>query len=119
MAEITRRRSGELVRGVFQILLSNPDGLQAKEVLSRLQTAVPPTEFEKTMYAERPNVRRYEKIVRFSTIGPVKAGWLTKKSWGRNQKYVHSNLPPPVFRIFRFVWDHLFEDDCWGRSFDE
>src|SRR5262245_36839274 len=77
MAQINRRR-GELARGVFQILLSHPDGLPAKEVLARLQGAVPPTEFEKTMYPERPNVRRYEKIVRFSTIGPVKAGWLTK-----------------------------------------
>jgi restriction system protein len=39
---------------------------------------VPPTEFEKTTYPRRPDVRRYEKIVRFSTIGPVKAGWLVK-----------------------------------------
>ncbi|HXF48219.1 MAG TPA: restriction endonuclease [Verrucomicrobiae bacterium] len=78
MAEITRRRKGELVRGVFQILLSHPDGLPVKEVLSRLESDVPPMEFERTTYPERPNVRRYERIVRFSTIGPVKAGWLIK-----------------------------------------
>lgn len=78
MAEITRQRTGELMRGVFAILLKHEDGLPAKEVLARLATQVPPTEFEQSCYANRPNERRYEKIVRFSTIGPVKAGWLTK-----------------------------------------
>lgn len=83
MAEITRRRSGELVRGVFQILLQQPDGIRAKEVLRRLEELVPPTEFEVSTYPNRPNVRRYEKIVRFSTITVVKAGWLVKNkgSW--------------------------------------
>jgi restriction system protein len=78
VAEITRRRAGELVRGVFQILLSNPEGLPARQVLDQLQTVVPPTDFEKSTYPSRPNVRRYEKIVRFSTITAVKAGWLAK-----------------------------------------
>jgi restriction system protein len=67
-----------LVRGVFRLLLSHPEGLPAKAVLEKLVDIVPPTEFEKTTYPRRPDVRRYEKIVRFSTIGPVKAGWLVK-----------------------------------------
>lgn len=78
MPEITRERAGELVRGVFGILLDTPEGLGAREVLARLERAVPPTEYEKSFYPNRPNVRRYEKIVRFSTIGPVKAGWMVK-----------------------------------------
>jgi len=78
MAEITRRRVGELQRGVFKILLDHPDGLPAKELLRKLETVVPPTEFEKAEYAKRPGVRRFEKMVRFATIGPVKAGWLVK-----------------------------------------
>jgi len=44
-----------------------------------LQGAVPPTPFESTYYESTPTARRYEKIVRFSTIGPVKAGWLIKE----------------------------------------
>ena len=36
------------------------------------------SEFEKSDYPNRPGVRRFEKIVRFSTIAPVKAGWLVK-----------------------------------------
>lgn len=78
LAEITRRRSGELVRGVFQILSQHAEGLAAKEVLSRLEQLVPPTGFENSTYPNRPGVRRYEKIVRFSTIAAVKAGWLVK-----------------------------------------
>jgi len=78
VAEITRRRSGEMVRGVFKLLSAHPEGLPAKSVLEKLTEIVSPTEFEKTTYPRRPDVRRYEKIVRFSTIGPVKAGWLVK-----------------------------------------
>lgn len=32
MAEITGRRRGELVRGVFKVLMDNPDGLPAAQV---------------------------------------------------------------------------------------
>jgi restriction system protein len=46
--------------------------------MGQLQNRVPPTEFEKRDYPKRPGTRRYEKIVRFSTIAAVKAGWLTK-----------------------------------------
>ncbi len=76
--EITRKRVGELMRGVFKILLDSPDGLPAKEVLHRLEQVVPPTEFEKSDYPKHPGIRRFEKMARFATIGPVKAGWLVK-----------------------------------------
>ncbi len=76
--EITRKRVGELQRGVIKILLDSLDGLPAKEVLRRLEQVVPPTEFEKSEYPNRPGVRRFEKIVRFATIAPLKAGWLIK-----------------------------------------
>jgi restriction system protein len=78
MAEISRKRVGALVRGVFHLLLPNPDGLPGKLVLERLPTVIPPTEFEQSTYPKHPDIRRYEKIVRFSTIAAVKAGWLTK-----------------------------------------
>ncbi len=72
MAE-TNRRYGELVRGVFKILLPHPDGLPARTVMTELGESVPPTEFEAAPYPRRPEVRRYEKTVRFATIGAVKA----------------------------------------------
>jgi restriction system protein len=76
VAETSRRRAYELVRGVFRILLDQPEGVPAKTVLTRLATLIPPTDFEKSFYPDRPNVRRYEKIVRFGTIQPVMAGCL-------------------------------------------
>jgi restriction system protein len=78
MPQITRKRVGELQRGVIKILFDAPDGLAAKEVLRRLEQVVPPTEFEKSEYPKRPGLRRFEKIARFATIPLVKAGWLVK-----------------------------------------
>lgn len=78
MAEITKKRTGQLMQGVFEILKAHADGLPASQVLANLEHRVPPTDFENSEYPNRPGVRRYGKIVRFSTIGPVKAGWLTK-----------------------------------------
>src|SRR5260370_1813570 len=78
MAEITRRRVGELQRGVIKILLDSPEGMPAKEVLQRLDQVVPPTDFETSGYPKHPCVRRVEKMARFATIGAVKAGWLVK-----------------------------------------
>jgi restriction system protein len=52
--------------------------MPASAVLRAVEQRVPPTEFENSTYPNNPTVRRYGKIVRFSTIGPVKAGWLVK-----------------------------------------
>jgi restriction system protein len=70
---------GELVKGVFAILLDGPDeGLPAAQVLRLLAERVPPTEFERGYYESSPNTRRFEKVARFATINSVKAGWLIK-----------------------------------------
>src|SRR5262249_43261924 len=58
--------------------LPPPDGPPASLVLEPLSTEVPPTSFEQSTSPKRPDIRRYEKIVRFSMIGAVKAGWLIK-----------------------------------------
>jgi restriction system protein len=78
MAEITKRRQGELLRAVFQVLAEHPDGLPANEVFRKVEQSLGATEFERSEYPNRPGVRRFEKIIRFSTIGAVKAGWLIK-----------------------------------------
>ena len=98
MAEITRKRAGQLVRKVFEILSRHPEGLAAHQVLTQVEQELPPTEFERSFYASQPNVRRFEKIVRFHTIAPVKAGWMTKDkgSWaitdaGRKAYAEHSD----------------------------
>src|SRR3972149_296894 len=78
MPEITRKRNGELVRGIFEILKKYPDGYPVKDLLRDLEALVPPTDFERGSFPKRPEVRRYERIVRFATISFVKAGWLVK-----------------------------------------
>lgn len=79
MPEVSRKRGGELLRGVFSILMGHAEGLRRTEVLARLEREVPPTEHEAADYPNRPGVRRYEKIVQFRTVGAVKAGWMIKE----------------------------------------
>jgi restriction system protein len=78
MAEITTKRRGELVRKVIEVLKDHPEGLQAKDVLKQVEDSITLTSFEQSKYPNNPGVRRFEKIVRFATIGPVKAGWILK-----------------------------------------
>jgi restriction system protein len=79
MPEITRKRSGQLVQAVLRILRQHPEGMAARDVIAEVARQLPPTEFEQSEYPNNPGVRRFEKIVRFSTIAAVKAGWLVKR----------------------------------------
>jgi len=83
MPEIGRKRKGEVLKGVFGVLYDQPAGMRAADVLSAVEKRVPPTPFENDVYPANPSVRRYPKIVRFTTIASVKAGWLVKDkgSW--------------------------------------
>lgn len=76
MPDITRRRTGELLRKLFEILMPITDGIQARDALAKLAEAVPLTEYEQGSYGT--GGRRFEKIVRFATVDTVKAGWLQK-----------------------------------------
>ncbi|MCA2980433.1 MAG: Mrr restriction system protein [Myxococcaceae bacterium] len=76
MAEVTRRRTGELVRKLFEIIMAKPDGMRAKDALEVLLSKVKLTEYEAGDYSN--GSRRFEKIVRFATVDTVKAGWLVK-----------------------------------------
>ena len=76
MAKITKRRTGELVRELFRILGAQPEGMRAVDALAALAGRVTMTEHEAGEY--ETGGRRFEKIVRFSTVAPVKAGWMVK-----------------------------------------
>lgn len=77
MAEITRERTGQMVRTVFAILVDSPEGKRASAVIEEAKKRLPPTDFELSLYP-KSGLQRYDKILRFSTIAPVKAGWLVK-----------------------------------------
>jgi restriction system protein len=78
VAEVTRKRTGEILQTVLEVLEEHPDGLQARRVIQEVERRLPPTPFEQSDYPSTPGVRRFDKIVRFATIAPVKAGWIVK-----------------------------------------
>jgi restriction system protein len=77
VAEITRERAGQIVRAAFELLKSRPDGMQVRDVIEGVKDQLPLTEYELGSYPGTPGVR-FDKIIRFSTIQAVKAGWLVK-----------------------------------------
>jgi restriction system protein len=76
MAKIPKDRRGKILHTVFAVLVDNPDGIKAGEAIKQVEQRLELTDFEKSYYPHRPNVRRFEKIVRFLTIPAVKAGWM-------------------------------------------
>lgn len=76
MADVTKARTGQLMRKLFEILLAKPDGMRAAEALAALEQQVRLTPYEAGEYSS--GGRRFEKIVRFATVDTVKAGWLVK-----------------------------------------
>lgn len=78
MAEITRERAGQIVRAAFGVLLNHPDGLQVRHLIEEVKRVLPLTEYEQGSYQNSPGVPRFDKIIRFTTIQSVKAGWLVK-----------------------------------------
>lgn len=81
MAELSTERAGQMMRAVFDVLLPHPEGLPAREVIAKAERALDLTDFERGSYPD--GARRFDKMLRFSTISPVKAGWLVKSkgSW--------------------------------------
>ncbi len=79
MPEITRRRQGEMTQALLRILAEAPDGLSARAAVDRVEEVLQATPFEDSEYPNRPGIRRFPNIVRFSTIAPVKAGWMVKQ----------------------------------------
>jgi restriction system protein len=79
MSSTSQVRVGQLQRGVFKLLLDQPEGLPAKEIISGMVQVVPPTDFDKSDYPKHPGIQRFGKMIRFATIAPVKAGWMVKE----------------------------------------
>lgn len=75
-SEISRARKGELIRTLHVILAEEPEGLPAQTAIQRLADECKATPFEMSSY--QSGARRFDKVVRFLTIAPVKAGWLAK-----------------------------------------
>ncbi|NMJ42803.1 Mrr restriction system protein [Roseomonas sp. JC162] len=77
MAEITYRRTGELLRQLFKILMSSPDGMFGRDAIKQLEGSVSLSPYEAGDYPS--GGRRFDRIVRFATVDCSKAGWLVKE----------------------------------------
>ena len=77
MPDTSGKRSGELVHALFDILHERgTDGMAAAAAIRDVGSRVGLSEFEAGNYAN--GSRRFDKILRFATIAPVKAGWIVK-----------------------------------------
>jgi len=77
MADVTKARTGELIRTLFGILIAHGEPMRASDALKALERAVTLTPYEAGDYES--GGRRFERIVRFGTVSAVKAGWLVKQ----------------------------------------
>lgn len=73
---ITTERIGVLLRALFQVLLNNPDGIRARDAIAQVEDNVELTQHEAGEY--ETGGKRFDKVLRFATVGAVKAGWMTK-----------------------------------------
>ena len=96
-ANVTRKGVGLMTRTLLQMLLENPEGIQAQVALAELAKRVPPTDFEEGQIGS--GGRRYENVVRFATVDLVKAGWMLKDKgvWTATEagKEAFEALPDP------------------------
>jgi restriction system protein len=66
-----------MLRKLFEFLIPQSEGMQARDALAELAKRVTLSEYEQGEYIS--GGRRFEKIVRFATVDLVKAGWLLKE----------------------------------------
>lgn len=79
MVETNNRRTGEIIQAVFAVLDSSTEPMRARDVIAAVKSKLNLSEFEQGSYFSSPESIRFDKILRFSTIRPAKAGWLLKK----------------------------------------
>lgn len=76
MANVTRKRTGFFLRNLFQLLLAEPTGAKAGDLIPKVAAMSGLTDWEKGQFAS--GGQRFEKVLRFATVDCVKAGWLQK-----------------------------------------
>ena len=70
------------MRGVFAVLVDAPEPVPASQVIKLTAERVPPTPFEQEGLPKHQNIRRFDNLIRFTTLPAVKAGWLVKAKDG-------------------------------------
>jgi restriction system protein len=71
-------RKGRLVQALFKVLHEQPDGVAAKDAIAAVKARVELAPEEQGVF-EETGQEKFPKLIRFATIGPVKAGWMLKQ----------------------------------------
>ena len=66
MAVLDKKRRGELLRAVFDVLADHPDGIQAKDALAEVEKRIELTDQEKGFY---PGPYRRGRAIAFPSDG--------------------------------------------------
>lgn len=77
MSKSTKQRRGEIIKAILQVL-AELDSVSASDAIAQARELLVPTEWELGSYPSQPGVPRIETMIRYGTIGPVKAGWMVK-----------------------------------------
>lgn len=82
MAEVAVNRIGMLLRSMFELLWSKPEGLPAAEIITFLPEIIHLTQNE-VEQVPPSKIPRYERTLRLAAVTLFNVGWLTKTSGGR------------------------------------
>jgi len=108
MAKISENRIAQYVKTAFSVLEDNDDSLRARDVLAEVSKRLELTDYELARHGKTNNVR-WESILHFYSISPVKAGWIIKRKgvWHLTQEGKEaSKLPDETFaRLSREKYD--------------
>ena len=74
MAAMTRKRTAELIRKVFEIVLPHPEGLPSEAVIRRIQQTLVGNGTLSGAYANQ-----FDETAHTVTIAPIRAGWLVNE----------------------------------------
>lgn len=77
MGATSKYRRGQIKRAVLEVL-AETGPVAAGEVVGAARGRLSPSEYELGSYPSQPGVPRIDTMIRYGTIGPVKAGWLIK-----------------------------------------
>ncbi len=77
MPKTDKRRRGQIKQTVLRIL-ADAGAMSASDVVDLARERLLPTDYELGSYPSQPGVPRIDTMIRYGTIGPVKAGWLIK-----------------------------------------
>jgi hypothetical protein len=74
---LTRRRMGQIIEAILVVLVGHREGLDPDDVIALTEKRLFLTPFEHAGYPDRPDLRRFDKNVKFAAIGLTKARWIT------------------------------------------